>query len=203
MNRGPRGIRSQIAWLLLAGAMFAAGCSTSPVAKYYLLSAVIEPAAPVAAPARGDKTVQIGSVIFPEYLDRPQIVTRAGANRLELADAHRWAEPLADNFARVLQEDLSSLLGAYRVLPRSAARPARGDWHITVEVLRLDAGAGGVAQLMVRWSVTAKDDSAFVPARRSAFEVAPSGPGIEALVAAQSEAVARLAREIAAALTAK
>ncbi|MGZ9256206.1 MAG: PqiC family protein, partial [Candidatus Binatia bacterium] len=36
----------------------------------------------------------IGPIRFPAYLDRDQIVTRAGQNRFDVSENDRWAEPL-------------------------------------------------------------------------------------------------------------
>jgi ABC-type transport auxiliary lipoprotein component len=50
---------------------------------------------------------------LPPYLDRPQLVTRAGSNRMVLADFDSWAEPLQGLFARVLAKNLTLLLGRW------------------------------------------------------------------------------------------
>jgi len=48
------------------------------------------------------------------YLDRPHIVSRAGRNKLKLSEFDRWAGSLERDVARVLVEDISSLLPADR-----------------------------------------------------------------------------------------
>ncbi|MDH5298187.1 MAG: PqiC family protein, partial [Desulfobulbaceae bacterium] len=106
-------------WLapLLLSVLLLAGCvpRTDPV-SYYQLSA-LEAERSGTATADSDKLViGIGPVGLPEYLDRPQIVTRLTPNRLHLAHNHRWAEPLGQNIARVLGENLSPLLGTDRIL---------------------------------------------------------------------------------------
>src|SRR5262245_19194049 len=42
----------------------------------------------------GPVSIGVGPVIMPGYLDRTQIVTRSGPDRVKLASFHRWAEPL-------------------------------------------------------------------------------------------------------------
>ena len=195
------GGRAYLQRAAIACAMLLSGCGASPVAKYYVLSVATEPAAASDAAVPRDKFIGIGPVVLPDYLDQPQIVIRASSNRLELVEGHRWAEPLTDSFSRVLRENLSLLLGTERVLARSSLPSARGDYQVMVQVLRFDAAPDGIVNLVARWSVTAKDGALLVPTRRSAFDVTPAGTSVEALVAAQSEAVARLSREIAAALT--
>ena len=46
--------------------------------------------------------VGVGPIRLPSYLDRDQMVTRVTQNRFAVAENDRWAEPLEDNFALVL-----------------------------------------------------------------------------------------------------
>ncbi|HEX5606452.1 MAG TPA: PqiC family protein, partial [Candidatus Binatia bacterium] len=57
----------------------------------------------------------IGPIKIPRYLDREQLVTRISQNRFAIAENDRWAEPLEENFSRVLSENLSILLQIDRV----------------------------------------------------------------------------------------
>ena len=77
---------------LLSGILALTGCAGSESVRYYVLSAT--PAGPVGAAVR-DIPVGVGPVELPEYLDRPQIVTRTSQNELNVADFDRWAESLA------------------------------------------------------------------------------------------------------------
>jgi uncharacterized lipoprotein YmbA len=47
----------------------------------------------------------VGPVRLPAYLDRREIVTRAGPARLEVASVDHWAAPLDVLFTSVLAED--------------------------------------------------------------------------------------------------
>ena len=40
------------------------------------------------------KTIGVFPVAMPDYLDRPQIVTRVSENEIKLDEFSRWAEPL-------------------------------------------------------------------------------------------------------------
>ena len=196
---GP-GTRARARFAAVTCAVLLAACGSTPVARYYTLSAVRDTVPAGSAIVLRDKIVGVGPVVLPEYLDRPQIVLRASSNRLELADGHRWAEPLADNFTSALRENLSLLLGTERVSSRAWAASGRGDYQVMVQVLRFEGAAVGAVSLTARWSILARDGTVLLAARRSSFQATPSGPDIEALVAAQSDAVAQLSREIAAAL---
>ena len=87
-------------------------CARTPAARYYVL------AGPDAAVA-GERTgplIGLGPVNLPSYLDRPQIVTRAGDSRLELATTQRWAEPFAESFRRALFDQLAAARPDVRLL---------------------------------------------------------------------------------------
>src|SRR5262249_14257463 len=48
---------------------------------------------PAGLPASSSPTIGLGPIKLPEHLDRDEMVTRMGPNRLELSDKDRWAEP--------------------------------------------------------------------------------------------------------------
>lgn len=145
-------------------------------------------------------TIGIGPVELPAYLDRQQVVTRVSANELHLAGFDEWAEPLGDNFTRVLMENLSILLssGSFIILPIRGPEPI--DYQVGVEVMRFDGSLGGDASLLVRWTIFGKDDKKLLLTRKSSFKEATGASGYEALVAAQSRTVEALSREIAGAI---
>jgi len=168
------------------------GCSSAPF-KYYLLAPV-----KTAAPAHSGLAVGVGPVTLPDYLDRPQIVTRTQGSEIVLADGHRWAEPLQVNVTNVLAENLAAMTGSPQIVfyPwKTTQRPTR---QVVVDVSRFDADADRVVTLQARWSVGEPDKPAVL--RRSTIQVAATGAGYEGLVAAQNEALARLSQEIAAEL---
>ena len=111
-------------------------------------------AEPAAAPRSGQGLViGLGPLTLPHYLDRPDIVTRAGANQMRLGDFSQWAEPLEPLLARIMAEDLYALTGADDVIPI----PQRGDLPldrvVEVDVARFDADEAGEVRLDARWRV--------------------------------------------------
>jgi uncharacterized lipoprotein YmbA len=82
--------------------------------KFFVLAPAATGGANSIAPAglatSSSPTIGLGPIKLPQYLDRDEVVTRVGPNRLELSDRDRWAEPLADNFKQVLAQDLTHSL---------------------------------------------------------------------------------------------
>lgn len=187
-------------FLALAMAVLLTGCARSTPIQYYQLSALRDDRAAAEFAVPKEATIGLGPVLLPEYLARPQIVSRTSANRLALADRERWAEPLAENLPRVLSEDLSALLGTDRILAYPWIRERKVDCQITVEVVQFEAGPNSTVNLIARWQVMGKDGQVVVPEKRSSFNLAATGTDQEAMVVALSQGIALLSREIASAL---
>ena len=185
------------------GASMLGGCigGKSKPSKFYLLSPLPDAKAgkQVAAVER-DVAVGIGPVVLPPYLDRPEIVTRASPNQLDLAEFDRWAESLRHNFSRTLTENLSILLATHHVavFPWDGSTPI--DYQVEVDVTRFEGDADGNTLLTARWSIFGKGMRELLVRRRSRFSE-PAGAGdYEALVAAMSRTLTSLSREIATAI---
>ena len=88
-----------------------AGCGTSPPAKFYTLTPVVaqRPQEKVVHTEK-NMPVGIGPIEIPDYLDRPEIVTRAEQNQLILSEFNLWGGALKADINRVLLENISSLL---------------------------------------------------------------------------------------------
>ena len=189
-----------LAWnllLLLTAALLLAGCGRSVPVSYYQLAPVKGEAAADEAIVASDMIIGIGPVRLQEHLDRPQLITRTGANRLQLADRHRWAEPLAENIAWVLRENLSTLLGTEHLLLYPWERSTQVNAQITLEILHCEGMDNGTAQLTALWSISDPGGKALLSPRRSSYEVPLATQDQEGLASALSEALARLSRDIA------
>lgn len=144
-------------------------------------------------------SIGIGPVNFPGYLDREQIVTRASQNRLQIAENDRWGEPLAENFTRVLMENLAAQLPTSRFVRypwRSTERPV---YQLKIDVLRFEPHTSGNVELMARWIVSATASTqAF--SNETHLTLPANGSSTEAAVAALSLALGELSEEIGKAL---
>lgn len=181
-----------------------AGCATTAPSKFYTLTPMKAADATGKGVAAEEGTfLAVGPVTLPEYLDRPQILTRSEGNEVRLHETERWAGSLEGDVSRVLLENLSALLAEHRITvvrwspatqPQAAFRNRLG-----VEILRFEGTLGGTIELRARYTLYGADGRKVVFVGESTAREPAGGPDYESLVAAMSDALATLCREIAAA----
>jgi hypothetical protein len=179
----------------MVAAAVLAGCGSSPKSSFYTLSSS-EPAQH--APATESFGIAISAVAVPDVIDRPQFVTRTGANELVINEFARWGEPLKGEIPRVIAADLSrELSGAFvTIYPQSSISDA--EIRLQLDVRRFDSVIGEAATVEVVWTLR-RTKGAPITGRSVARE-ATAGAGYDALVAAHSRALASVSRDIAAAV---
>ena len=173
-----------VAWL--------AGCASSQQAQFYTLSPV---PAPPAAPLAGC-SVSVGPVSVPDVVDRQQIVVRTGPNQVTMDEFNRWASPLRGDIARVVAENLASMLGTPQITVFPQTPAAGADYRVAIDVLRFDSAPGGAATLDALWTVRSAKPEALRSGRTALSEPAQGG-GYNALVAAHSRALGKMSTDIA------
>jgi uncharacterized lipoprotein YmbA len=178
--------------------LFVLGCASSPPARFYTLSSLQEGGrGPKESPSDQGLGIVVGPIQFPGYLDRTEIVTRAGSNKITLSEFDLWAGLLQEDFNRVLAENLSVLLSTEAVTVYPRLRPGAAKLQITMDVTRFDGSLGGDVSLIARWAILEGKERKVVSLRKSTI-IEPSGAqGYEAMVAANSRALEKLSREIA------
>ncbi len=192
---------------LATGLLAVAGCGKTEPTRFYVLSF------DSGSMTSGQSTtiregigIGVGPVGLPQYLDRPQIVTRSTGNKLELAEFDQWGGRLKDNITRVLAENLSSELATDRVsiYPWKSAVPV--DYQVTVRVTAFEFDPGGDILLDARWSIIGQDTKQVLTMARSRYrqdlnsgreEDAAAGT-CEAVAAAMSRNISDLGRDVAA-----
>ncbi|MCB2169546.1 MAG: PqiC family protein [Deltaproteobacteria bacterium] len=196
---------ARICRILISGLMvlgFCAGCfGTSPPAVFYSLTPIGGTAAIQSSAAEGKIAIGIGPIKFPDELNRPSIVTRSGRNRLEINQFHRWGGSLEKNFTRVMEENLVLLMKTDRVTTRPWERYFQPDVRLALDIRQFDGRLGEYASLNVTWMVIGPEGDVPLLVRRTIIQEAVTDDSYDALVDAQSRAVARLCREIAEALS--
>ncbi len=189
--------------LLLFGLclLFVLGCASSPKTRFYTLSSLPEGGKePKKFTSGQGLVIVLGPIKFSEYLDRAEIVTRSGSNRITFSDFDVWAGSLAEDFSRALAENLSVLLSTESVILYPRPKLSSVDYRITVDVIRFDGSLGGDVSLIARWALLDGKERKLLSVRRSTIVEPSGGQGYEAMVAADSRALEKLSREIAEAI---
>jgi uncharacterized lipoprotein YmbA len=191
--------RARFSLLLLL--VILTGCASSPPSKFYQLNPVQNQMASIAdVPSSRNVVIAVGPVRIPDYLDRPQIVTRSGKNELKLSEFDRWAGSLEADISRVLVENISSFLAADGLsVVRWTPYPGSGapaSYQIEVLVDRFEGTLGDSVPLKAQWRVFASDGSLLL-SKESRLKEPMSGSSYDALVAAMSSALGKLSLAIA------
>lgn len=179
------------------------GCASTPASRFYTLSSLSGPVkANPEQPLSQGPTIGVGPIRFPDYLDRPGIVTRSSGNTIEIAEFDLWAGSLKEDFIRTLAKNLSILLETDKIIfsPYSGLPPQ--DFRIGMNLNRFEGTPGGEAVLEATWAIMVGPDKKEAVIQKSQITEPVAGSDYQALVAAQSRAVERLSREIAKAIQA-
>jgi hypothetical protein len=175
------------------------GCgSSSPRVEFYTLNPLSGIQAEAKPPATDQKiSIGVDPVEIPEILDRPQIVTRSGPNKLNVDEFNRWAGRLDKSFAQVLAENLSLLLGTDQVAVYPWPTDFKPHYRVALEIRYFEGQWGKDVLLEAVWSVSSRQSRQTQSMRKSVInEPLSPEPDYEALVAAHSRAIAQLCREI-------
>jgi uncharacterized lipoprotein YmbA len=190
-----------LAVVLASAAILVSGClGRSPSPSFYALTPVQDQVFSGRSSPLHQAVIGIGPVKLADYLDESQIVTRRSDNQLVKAEFNRWAGSFKNNFTNVLADDLGSLLSTERIYLYPWRLSVPVDYQVTVDVVRCDGRLGEAAWLEARWSLFTGPDKKLLKTVRSNISEPVTGPDYAALVAAESQAVAKLSQEIATAI---
>jgi len=201
-------MRSLPTTLLIA--LILAGCS-SPKTSYYKMSS--EPI-PMMAEAGGKMRLMVGPVSVPLRMDRPQMVVQSSGNEVQIYEYQRWAGSLKGDIARVVSASLARDLGTPNVWSFSESTQTNFDYQILLDVQNIESRLDSGVVVDVLWAIKPISDKNKVSVKntnsnsdtmlkpqtimgRSLVREPTSGPGLDALVAAQSRAFAKVGGEIA------
>jgi uncharacterized protein len=191
--------------LLIMSLMVLGVCSgcfgTSPPSVFYSLTPIADTAAVQMPAVGGAIAIGIGPIKFPDELDRFSIVTRTGRNRLEINEFHRWGGSLEKNFTRVMQENLALLMKTDQVMTRPWERYFQPNVRLALDIRQFDGRLGEYASLNTTWVIVGPEGDTPLIVRRTIIQESVVDDSYDALVDAQSRAIARLCREIAEALS--
>ena len=188
--------------LIVLFVSFLSGCTgTSPSSLYFTLSPIesgTDSKVPTTVPA--DIAIGIGPVSFPDEYDRASIVTQTGRNQISINEFHRWAGSLRQNFTRVMTQNLAILLGSDQVMARPWERYFKPDIRITVDIQKFTGQLGHHAELHATWMLIDERGKGEALVHRTNVTESAEDESYDALVAAQSRALATFSKEVAIAI---
>lgn len=186
-----------------------AGCQVLPEAKVdptrnFVLSSPATAELAATQPV-GKYQVGIRSIEIAGYLrNHRDIAVRTGANEIRFEEYSRWAEPLESGINRVLKQHLLSAEAVGGVMNYPFASDLKRDYDLVIRVQSCEgavtADGRNVARLAAAYDIIAAGAGGQVVVRRTftAPEQGWNGKDFGALAGALSDAVARLAEDIAA-----
>jgi uncharacterized protein len=177
-----------------------AGClGSSRPARFYTLEPLLLRDGPGSAAT--DATLAVGPVELPDYVDRPQIVTRTGANQLVISEFDRWGGSLENQITGSLVATLRERLAPQQIAVapwRSASLSGGASYRVAVSVSRFDGIPGKSVVLQARWELISqsggKEESLGVKEASVTAEI--DGSGYDALVAAMQGALVRFGQQM-------
>jgi len=147
-----------------------------------------------------DATLAIGPVEIPESIDRPQIVTRTGANELVVAEFDRWGGSLDSEISGALVATVRDRLASQQIAVapwRSAILSGVGpSYRAAVSVSRFDGIPGQSVVLQGRWELIGQGGES-LGVREATVTEKTDGAGYDALVAAMQRALVRFGQQMA------
>lgn len=170
-------------------------CATSPPARFYTLSvAAVAPATPSLA----GRSIVVGAIELPAYVDRPQMALRSEQGEITFMEFQRWAEPLRTSFPRLFAENLAVSGGTQQVVAVPIPQQLATDYRVMARVSRFDVNQAGQAVLVVQWFASDSDNTVIIVPRQDTFSRAAALPlRPETSAAALSGTIADFAAAVA------
>ncbi len=194
-------LRIRLLWILLPGILLLSGCitSTSETTRFYVLNPLDKEAVMLDKATReAPLSLEVAILRLPQYLERPQIVTRSGKNQLDLAEYHQWGGNLRKNMIRVIAKNLSMFLDTpnISIAPNRSAIPP--DFRIELEVIQFERAPDKLVQLTVQWRLSSIEHRKPLAVRITELTSPPvqTGPDFEQTVSAMSTLLGELSRKI-------
>ena len=193
------GISYKIMWLVSLAALLFAGCSGgSQKAEFYTLNSISSTQPDGRITTAGQPvSIGIGPVTIPEVLDRPQIVTRTGPNKLQIDEFHRWAGRLDEDIARVVAENISLMVATEQVAVYPWDASFNPQYQVIMDIQRFEGRMGkGDVLLEVLWKVIDPQERTTLRIRKSVITEPFTATDYDTLVATKSRAIEKLSQII-------
>ncbi|MCP3872050.1 MAG: membrane integrity-associated transporter subunit PqiC [Desulfobacteraceae bacterium] len=152
--------------LILTGCILSGCIETHPITptQFYLLNPAQYETNLISKKDHSDPlsqnkiSLEIASLRLPQYLEKPQIVTRSSQNQLKMAEYHQWGGNLRKNMIRVIAQNMSQLLATPNVAMAPFRPSTPPDFRIEVEVMRFEPDERGQVHFSAQWRLVSGKD---------------------------------------------
>jgi len=186
--------------LVISGCISLPNSPISPTPRFYMLSAINQPEVSKKIHITPGVIIGVGPVKIPEYLNRPQMVTKDKQGILKFDEFDRWGESLNLGIARLMREALTVMLPGAKLTLNPWDPSMAVKYQVLVEIVQLDSDLDREMSFVVQWTVIDVQNSKTVIIKRSEFRTAIIPQNYSGLAKTLSTACASLSNEIAQAL---
>jgi len=186
-------------YLLLTALLLLSGCSSK--SNFYQLHTVQTNTTNKATNLK-HTVIGVAEVDIPEYLDKPEVVTRLSRGRLQVNETERWAGAFDKNIQSVLTENLSMMLSQYSFMSYPWDEPVKEQYRIYLSIEHFDGDTTtGMVRLEGRWTLVNMNDHSVVTGQNIRYHeyVAMNKriASMDEMVTMQSQILNKLSRLIA------
>lgn len=139
--------------------------------------------------------VGIGPVEIPRLLNRPQMVSRKNNTEILMAEKHQWGGSYKEELVQALTDNFSNLLNTENIEKFPWKHSFKPKYHVRINIERFDGELGKSATLKARWRLF--KDNQEIKVKQSLIKIAMKSASYNSYVKAQSEALAKLSKEVA------
>lgn len=181
-----------------------AACGVLKPVKDVSVNYLLDPVVAERSITGSSPAIAIARPKLPGYLDRQQLVSRSSGGEMQMNGYQLWAEPLDKGISRVTAINLGRLTNSVSIQPVESFVTMDYESLLEIRISRFEPDADGHVVLECTWKLQPVSGRVTNPRSfRTVIErtgpLPATGPQTER-VAAMNEALARLAREIAASL---
>jgi len=174
------------------------GCTHTEPSKYYVLSPIKDTAPPSATNTEKKHIIGVGPVKFPKYLDRSQIIRFSGDNEVVIEEYNRWAEPIEQNFTRVLRTNLTRLMDYSYAIDYPWKSSLNVRFQVMVDIHQFETGPDGTVSLNAHWAIfNLAKNKKIETVRKFKYSNKLDEINYSKIVAQQSKALENLSQDIA------
>jgi uncharacterized lipoprotein YmbA len=171
------------------------GCGSSPPTRFYILDQIAPSAAAAASEGANNIAVRVEPPVLPPEIDRPELVTRSGPNRVHVAGSQRWAAPLRGQIRRVFSDDLAARLPPGLVADPDEPATNEPRRALTIAIEEFYGDDSCAVSLRVGWSLAKPRVNVLHGSEQ--VQIPGNAPCSGELAAAMSRALAVLADRLA------